>query len=116
MAIKIKYWAFLSYSSEDRRAAAKIHRRLENFVIPKGIRGTELRPLDKLEKSEFSRETSRQQRLHSNHLSNRRRSCINAIQTTPAFSLIYHRLNSGRAIAIHSRRNFQKRKLFTSSI
>lgn len=35
-----KYWAFISYSSKDRRWAEWLHRRIENYPIPDEFRGT----------------------------------------------------------------------------
>ncbi|MDA0766561.1 MAG: toll/interleukin-1 receptor domain-containing protein [Verrucomicrobia bacterium] len=37
-----KYWAFISYSSLDRKWGQWLHRRLENYPIPKEFRGTEI--------------------------------------------------------------------------
>ena len=39
---KRKYWAFISYSSTDKRWGQWLHRRLENYPIPKEFQGTEL--------------------------------------------------------------------------
>lgn len=39
----MRYWAFISYSSGDRRTAAWLHRRLEGYSIPKQLRGASLR-------------------------------------------------------------------------
>lgn len=38
----MKYWAFISYSSKDRRWGEWLRRRLENYRIPKDIRGQRL--------------------------------------------------------------------------
>lgn len=35
-----KYWAFISYSSSDRKWGRWIHRKLENYSIPPEFRGT----------------------------------------------------------------------------
>ncbi len=35
-----KYWAFISYSSKDRKWAQWLHSRLENYPIPKEFQGT----------------------------------------------------------------------------
>ena len=37
-----KYWAFISYSSKDRKWGQWLHKRLENYPIPEEFRGTEL--------------------------------------------------------------------------
>ncbi|MDP4847124.1 MAG: TIR domain-containing protein [Akkermansiaceae bacterium] len=37
-----KYWAFISYSSKDRKWGKWLHSRLENYPIPKEFQGTEL--------------------------------------------------------------------------
>ena len=37
-----KYWAFISYSSKDQKWGQWLHRRLENYPIPKEFQGTEL--------------------------------------------------------------------------
>ena len=33
-----KYWAFISYSNRDERAATRLHRRIEGYRIPKSLR------------------------------------------------------------------------------
>ena len=35
----IRYWAFLSYSHDDRRAAERLHRALESYRIPRRLVG-----------------------------------------------------------------------------
>ncbi|MFL6591514.1 MAG: toll/interleukin-1 receptor domain-containing protein [Luteimonas sp.] len=35
----IRYWAFLSYSHDDRRAAERLHRALESYRIPRRLAG-----------------------------------------------------------------------------
>ena len=35
----IRYWAFLSYSHDDRRAAERLHRVLESYRIPRRLTG-----------------------------------------------------------------------------
>ena len=37
-----KYWAFISYSSKDKKWGEWLHRRLESYPIPKEFQGTEL--------------------------------------------------------------------------
>ena len=37
-----KYWAFISYSSKDRKWGQWLHRRLESYPIPAEFQGTEL--------------------------------------------------------------------------
>ncbi len=37
-----QYWAFISYSSKDRRWGVWLHRRLENYSIPADFRGLEV--------------------------------------------------------------------------
>ena len=37
-----KYWAFISYSSKDKKYAGWLQSRLENYAIPKDFQGTEL--------------------------------------------------------------------------
>jgi hypothetical protein len=37
-----KYWAFISYSSKDRKWGQWLHKRLENYPIPEEFRGVEL--------------------------------------------------------------------------
>ncbi|MGJ8642383.1 MAG: toll/interleukin-1 receptor domain-containing protein [Luteolibacter sp.] len=37
-----RYWAFISYSSKDAKWGRWLHRRLENYPIPKEFRGNEL--------------------------------------------------------------------------
>jgi len=37
-----KYWAFISYSSKDKKWGQWLHRRLENYSIPKDFQGLEL--------------------------------------------------------------------------
>jgi eukaryotic-like serine/threonine-protein kinase len=37
-----KYWAFVSYSSKDKKWGKWLHNRLESFPIPKEFQGTEL--------------------------------------------------------------------------
>lgn len=37
-----RYWAFVSYSSDDRKWGAWLHRQLENFPIPREFRGNEV--------------------------------------------------------------------------
>ncbi len=37
-----KYWAFISYSSKDRKWGQWLHRRMENYLIPSDFRGKEL--------------------------------------------------------------------------
>lgn len=38
----LKYWAFISYSSKDRRWGQWLHRRLESYPIPRQFQGTRL--------------------------------------------------------------------------
>ena len=40
MADEKKYWAFISYSHQDREWGDWIHRGLETFKVPKSIAGT----------------------------------------------------------------------------
>lgn len=42
MSDEKKYWAFISYSSKDKRWGQWLHKRLENYPIPKEFQGTEL--------------------------------------------------------------------------
>lgn len=42
MAKKKKYWAFVSYSSKDERWGKWLHKKIENYRIPKELQGTEL--------------------------------------------------------------------------
>lgn len=37
-----KYWAFISYSSKDKKWGQWLHKRLENYPIPEEFQGTEL--------------------------------------------------------------------------
>jgi hypothetical protein len=37
-----RYWAFISYSSKDRKPGEWLQRRLESYPIPRDLRGTEL--------------------------------------------------------------------------
>ena len=37
-----RYWAFISYSSKDRKEGEWLQRRLESYPIPKDLRGTEI--------------------------------------------------------------------------
>ncbi len=37
-----RYWAFISYSSKDRRTGEWLHRRLERYPIPDQLRGTKI--------------------------------------------------------------------------
>lgn len=39
MPHSFRYWAFLSYSHEDSRAALRLHRALENYVVPRRLVG-----------------------------------------------------------------------------
>lgn len=39
MPHNFRYWAFLSYSHEDSRAAVRLHRALENYVVPRRLVG-----------------------------------------------------------------------------
>lgn len=41
-SVSKKYWAFISYSSKDRKWGKWLHNRLENYPIPKEFQGTEL--------------------------------------------------------------------------
>ena len=36
------YWAFVSYSSKDRKWGQWLHKRLENYPIPRELQGTEI--------------------------------------------------------------------------
>ena len=40
--VRKQYWAFISYSSKDRRWGEWLHRRLENYPIPPEFRGLEV--------------------------------------------------------------------------
>ena len=46
----MKYWAFISYSSKDRSIAEWLHKRLENFAVPKKFGHLELAPGEPLKK------------------------------------------------------------------
>ena len=39
--MKKKYWAFISYSSKDKRWGKWLHTKLENYPIPKEFQGIE---------------------------------------------------------------------------
>ena len=39
---KNEFWAFISYSSDDKKFAEKLHRRMEGFSIPKQFRNIEI--------------------------------------------------------------------------
>lgn len=41
-AVEKKYWAFISYSSKDRKWGSWLHNRLENYPIPKEFQGTKI--------------------------------------------------------------------------
>ncbi len=41
-AAEKKYWAFISYSSKDRKWGRWLHNRLENYPIPKEFQGTKI--------------------------------------------------------------------------
>lgn len=41
-SISKKYWAFISYSSKDKKLGQWLHRRLESYPIPKEFQGTKL--------------------------------------------------------------------------
>ncbi len=41
-AAEKKYWAFISYSSKDRKWGRRLHNRLENYPIPKEFQGTKI--------------------------------------------------------------------------
>ena len=45
-----KYWAFISYSSKDRRWGTWLRKRIENFTVPKDLRGHEFTDGTKLGK------------------------------------------------------------------